>query len=99
VLSLPPQLTVVTSEGVHLQDVNALHNESESKGLVVNALNPFRDRQAERVPQLDLEQVTQQDEGSKGLNSTLKGPDEPLQRAEPDYTEPTGTNGRTWEDF
>jgi hypothetical protein len=44
----------------------------------MNALNPFPERQAERTPQLDLEQVTEQDEGSKGLNSTLKGPDEPL---------------------
>jgi hypothetical protein len=85
VLSLPPRLSVVTSEGAHpestaapVQDVNALHNTSESKGLVMNALNPFPERQAERTPQLDLEQVTEQDEGSKGLNSTLKGPDEPL---------------------
>lgn len=85
VLSLPPRLSVVTSEGAHpetatghVQEVNALHNVSDAKAFTMNPLNPFPESQRNRPLEPDAETATEQVEESKGFNSTLKGPDEPL---------------------
>ncbi|MBA3274160.1 MAG: hypothetical protein H0T72_00080 [Chloroflexia bacterium] len=97
VVSLPPRLTVLKSEGVkasgdsgHDKTLSALHNVSELKGLTTNALNPFPQPRGKRVNQADPESIPDQPEESKGLKNPLR---DQLSALHNEPMQPTGTDG------
>lgn len=97
VVSLPPRLTVLKSEGVqasgdsgHDKTLSALHNVSEPKGLTMSALNPFPEPRGKRMNQADPESIPDQPEESKGLKNPLR---DQLSALHNEPMQPTGTDG------